>query len=1070
MIELIGKNKFFHINEQICSILRLCAFFVLLIIPTFHASANALLTSETYQNKTLSDTITSHQKYRKIIGVVIDKNGEPIIGASIYVKGTKSGTITDINGKFSIDASDKATLIVSYIGYNTINVKANSKEEMHVQLEENVRDLEEVTVIAYGTQKKVTLTGAIETVNKKEINTTPNVNVQNMLAGKVSGLRIQQKSGEPGNYSTSMDIRGMGTPLIVIDGVIKDISEFQRLEPNDIENVTVLKDASAAIYGLRSANGVVLVTTRRGQSGKAKIEYSTTFGVQSPSGLPAVLNAPQYAELKREQDYNMGRGINATFTAEDVERFKSVKATDWYNEAMKQYAPQIHHNLTASGANDITNYYVSLGYYGDDGIWKSDALNYKRFNIKSNLGFNINKNLKGEVLFSAMSDEKNQPYKDSWEFFKALWLLRPTETPYANNNLNYMQDVNSGLNPLAMMDPNISGYRKLKNKTLNTTFTLNYDVPFINGLSAKFLYSYNYQNSNNKEFKKEYSLYKYDSGSDVYNSVIYNSPSSLVKQTTERIQQLLQLSLNYETTFLKYNKIKALMLFEASKSDFDNIYASRNFDMDAVDQLFAGSNDLQVGTSNPNNVGQFSNMGLVGRLNYDYKSKYIAEFSFREDGSSRFAPGHRWGFFPAASLGYRISEEDFIKKVDALSFINNLKLRASYGLMGDDSSSGYQFLSGYDYPGSSYVFGDKIVQGLGFRSLPNELLSWYTSKTLNLGIDVNLWNGKLTFQTDFFWRNRDGLLGQMNASVPSTIGASLPQENLLSDMTKGFEVTIGHRNKINDFKYSISMNFALTRRMWGERYDESVGVNSMDQWRNKYSNRYADMGWGYSAANSKQFTSNQDIWNSPVQDGHGGITLFPGDWKYKDWNGDGIIDANDMHPIAYENQNGVSNPKMTYGLTLTAEWKGFDANILLQGGAGFNVMYFEQLQYPLCFGGNGLAFFYDRWHQDALGNWIAGTWPTTHDPGQASLNNIQRSEQTTHDASYVRLKTFGVGYSVPKSFIKQIHIESVRLFVNGYNLFTLSKLDFVDPEHPQDAYGYFYPVMKSFDFGLNITF
>lgn len=1014
--------------------------------------------------------LAENDQQQKISGVVRDQSGEPLPGVNVVVVGTNTGTMSNIDGVFNLNVSgdklDKAELKFSLIGFASKNVALKGKTVVNVTLSEDDQILDEVVVVGYGTQKKATLTGAVSTIGTDELTVTPTSNVQNMLAGKLPGVRIQQRTGEPGSYDAKMDIRGLGTPLVVIDGVVREVSDFQRLEANDIESVSVLKDASSAIYGMRASNGVLLVTTRKGESGKTRIDYTGSFGFQNPSGLPDVLDAAQYAELVREADRNMGRGINTTFTEEDVARFRREGGTDWYDLAMKNLVPQTHHNVTASGSGKRTQYFLSFGYYGEDGIWKTGDLNYHRYNIRSNLSFDVTKDLKAELLIGAMSDEKNQPYKDTWEQFKAIWMLKPTETPYANNNESFPNDVMYGLNPLMITDADQSGYKRRINRTLNTTFTLTYKAPFLKGLSAKFLYAYDYKNYQQKEFQKQYTLYKYDREKDVYNSQIYSSPSSIYRKSWEGAQNQLQASLNYERLFAEKHNLKVLFLYEQSAKEEDNLWAKRNFEMDAVDEIFAGSEEEQIGNADAGQIYRVTNMGLVGRVNYDYQSKYLAEVSFRYDGSSKFAKGHRWGFFPSASVGYRISEESFIKEFAPLSFITNWKLRASYGAMGDDGSSSYQYLSGYDYPGASYVFGDVVYKGLGFRGLPNELITWYKSKTLNVGTDLDLWNGMLSAQVDFFWRYRDGLLGKRSGEVPGTIGAELPEENLNQDLYKGFEIVLGHRNKINDFNYSVSLNFALTRRQ-NRHLEEGDAVNSYDRWRNKYSNRYSDMGWAYGS--NGQFTSMEDIWRSPIQDGQGGATQLPGDWKYEDWNGDGIIDDNDVYPNVYEHTNDNGNPKMTFGATIAAEWKGFDVNLLFQGGGGFNVIYFEQLQYPLCFGGNGLAHFYDRYRQDENGNWIPGKWPTTRDAGSYGVN-YARCKQTTYDASYLRLKSVEIGYTIPQHITRKFKVDRLRIFANGYNLFTLSNLDFVDPEHPEGNYGYLYPIMRNFNFGLNLSF
>lgn len=1004
---------------------------------------------------------------RTVSGTVTDQSGEPLPGVNILCEGTTVGTITDISGVYSLSLpANAATLKFSLVGFEAVSVPVGSRTAIDVVMKEETQLIDEVVVVGYGTQKKATLTGAVSSVGSDELTVTPSSNVQNMIAGKLPGVRIQQRTGEPGSYDAKMDIRGLGTPLIVIDGVVRDVADFQRLEANEIESISVLKDASAAIYGMRASNGVFLVTTRRGKEGKTQIDYTGSVGFQNPSGLPDVLDAAQYAELVREADKNMGRGADATFTLEDVARFRQEGGTDWYGLAMNDFVPQTHHNITASGSSERAQYFVSFGYYGEDGIWKTGDLNYHRYNVRSNLGFDITSNLKAEMLVSLMSDEKNQPYKDTWEQFKAIWMLKPTETPYANNNENFPNDVMYGLNPLMITDAGKVGYKTFKNRTLNTTFSLAYNAPFLKGLSAKFLYGFDYSNNQQKEYQKQYTLYNYDAGQDIYTPQSYSSPSSIKRRSWEGLQHQLQASLNYERSFGKRHNLKMLLLYEQSSSEEDNIWAKRNFEMDAVDEIFAGSEEDQIGTADAANIFRVTNMGLVGRVNYDYMSKYIAEASFRYDGSSKFAKGHRWGFFPSFSVGYRISEEDFIKDVAPLSFITNWKLRLSYGVMGDDGSSSYQYLAGYDYPGASYVFGDEVYKGLGFRGLPNELITWYTSRTLNVGTDIDLWNGMLFGQVDFFWRYRDGLLGKRSGEVPGTLGAELPEENLNEDLYKGFEIVLGHRNRVSDFTYSIALNFALTRRL--NRYmQEGDAVNSYDRWRNKYTDRYADMGWAYGSEG--QFTSMEDIWNSPVQDGQGGATQLPGDWKYEDWNGDGIIDDNDVYPNTYEHMNDNGNPKMTFGASITAEWRGLDVNLLFQGGAGFNVIYFEQLQYPLCFGGNGLAYFYDRYHQDENGNWIPGRWPTTRDAGSYSVN-YARCKQTTYDASYLRLKSMEVGYTIPQKITRKFKVDRLRVFANGYNLFTVSNLDFVDPEHPEGTYGYLYPIMRNFNFGVNLTF
>lgn len=370
--------------------------------------------------------LSAQSETTMVSGRVTDTSGEPLIGVSVQVKGTDAGTITDVDGHYRLTTDVRMPLFVfSYVGYKSVEQKAGEDGVLNVVMKESDLQIDEVVVVGYGSQKKATLTGAVSSVGNKEINTSTTSNVKDMLAGKLPGVRVQQRTGEPGNYASKMDIRGFGAPLVVIDGVIRDDAAFQRLDANEIESVSVLKDASAAIYGVRAANGVILVTTRKGSGSKLNIEYTGTVGVQTLSGLPDVLNAWQYAELVREADRNMRRGIDATFTPEDVARFRTEGGTDWYGLTVKKAAPQTQHNVSLNGASERVRYFLSLGYYNEQGIWQTNDLKYDRYNVRANLGFDLAKGLKLDAMLGVMSDNKRQPHKDSWEVFKSIWMLKP---------------------------------------------------------------------------------------------------------------------------------------------------------------------------------------------------------------------------------------------------------------------------------------------------------------------------------------------------------------------------------------------------------------------------------------------------------------------------------------------------------------------------------------------------------------------------------------------------------------------------------------------------------------------
>ena len=429
----------------------------------------------------------------------------------------------------------------------------------------------------------------------------------------------------------------------------------------------------------------------------------------------------------------------------------------------------------------------------------------------------------------------------------------------------------------------------------------------------------------------------------------------------------------------------------------------------------------------------------------------------------RFSIDRQWGFFPAGSVGWRVSEESFFKNSQALAFVNNMKLRASYGKMGDDNSSSYQFLSGYNYPAWGYVFNGQWTNSLGMRGMANPYITWYTAKTLNLGIDADMWKGLLGVQFDLFNRKRDGLLATRNLSLPGTVGAGLPQENLEGDLTKGFEIALTHKNKIGGLNYFISGNMAYSRTRWQYKEIAKSG-NSYQNWTDNSTNRYNDLWWGYGYVGP--FNSYDQAYAAPNQDSKGNSILRPGDSEYVDWNGDGIIDGNDNHPIAMEGY-----PKINYGISIGVNYIGFDLNLGFQGTAQSYVRYPEQLETPLLWERNSLAMFMDRWHlsdpTDPNSAWIPGHYPSTN---TGETTNYASSERLAQNASYLRLKSLEFGYSIPVKILKNSGVQKVRIYFTGYNLLTFTGIKYLDPEHPADSNGYLYPLSKTYNMGISLTF
>ena len=1020
---------------------------------------------------------------RTITGIVIDAAGEPIIGATIVEKksGTPHGVISESDGTFTIQADPQSTLVISYIGYITREVSIGNQTNLTVTLLEDTKALSDVVVVGYGVQKKATLTGSVAAISAKDIVSTKSDNVQNMLTGKIAGVKISQNTSEPGTFTNDFQIRGMGAPLVIVDGVPRD--NFVKLDANEIESISILKDAAAAIYGVRAANGVVLITTKKGSKGTAfQLDYTGFYGFQNMINQPHPLDAIGFMQLQNEKALN-GGSTTLPYPQESFDPYLNgtKQSTNWEAGTMRRQAPQAQHSISATGGTDKITYFVNFGYNKQEGYWKTDDLWYDRYNLRSNISAELVKGLRFDLYLTGMMDEKNQPSTwPTWNLFKGYWTQIPLNPLYLDAEKNYPFFAADGLHPDFVTDASKSGYQNRRQRLFQSNMALEWDIPWISGLKAKGMYSFDYKQEVNKVFNKTFNLYT-DNGDGTYAVAPVNYPSNLAREYYEYIDKMLQASLTYNRLFNKLHNVGALLLYEESNKNSDNFSARREFSMDALDQLFAGNSTNQTAGVNtdPKVFYNYANKALVGRFNYDFMSKYLAEFSFRYDGSSRFAPGHQWGFFPAGSVGWRLSEEAFMKNSKSLSMITNMKIRASYGMMGDDNASSYQFLSGYDYPSGGYVFGGEYVNAFGMRGIANPNITWYTSTVLNLGLDAELWNGRLGVTADVFQRDRANLLNSRAGSLPDYIGASMSQENLESDLTRGVELTLTHQNKIsNDFRYNVSGNIAFARTKWKYKEQARAG-NSYLNWRNNLNNRWNDI-W-FARYVTGRYQSFDEIYAGPIfQNSKGNSMMLPGDLVVKDWNGDGYIDDGDVYPVAYNTaiDKGTTNggmPMINYGLVFGAEYKHFDLNFVFQGTAMSWLRYPEQLEMPLPWNRNGLDIFLDRWHRtDQMDpnctTWVSGYYPSTFRDNGRSDFITPESTFNIQNASYLRLKSLDLGYTLPVRLSGKLGMKKTRVFFSGYDLLTFTGLKYVDPEHTGDDYAYIYPLSQTFNFGFNITF
>ena len=1024
---------------------------------------------------------------RTVSGTVLDTSGEPIIGATVRVEGTTTATVTDLDGAFKIKVAAKQKLRISFVGYkDALLTPSGTSVKVTMQEDQNIMD--EVVVVGYGTQKKATLTGAVSAITNKEMTVTKNESAINMLSGKIPGVRITQMSSQPGKYDNVIDIRGLGDPLIVVDGIARDKDYFGRMDANEIESVSVLKDASAAIYGVRAANGVILVTTKHGtSSGEDKFDVSlqANFGWQNFLYVPHTASAVDHMLLMNEKTFNnfgnnypyrttsvpysydqmlqYSQGLNADGTPHAYDR-----GTDWNNELFDKNVPQKQYNLSVNGSSKKIDYFVNLGFLDHDGNYKSGSLNYNRWNFRSNVDARITDRIKLGVSISGYMDERNEPWtgnSDLWEVYKLAWILRPTAKPYINGEPAWTPEFIEQNNPVATTNSAYVGFYQEKKYNFNGAISLTYDFKYVKGLTAKAYYSYDYNTSNNTSSQNKYYL-RDDTGGQQDR----NMTPALKRWTNPSYGRMMQLSLNYNRKFGDHN-VSALALLEETYNYWE--------DFSAQATMLFKSNYLSIGSSTENQIvsgsaGDMTRRAWIGRVNYDWKGRYLIEFAFREDASSRWSAGHRWGFFPSVSAGWRISEEPWMKKL--VPFLSNLKIRASYGKMGDDAGAGNYPPTSIGYNTNNdygWMFGSGTLVGVTPTSIPNPNLTWYTAKTANFGIDWDLWDGKFGGTFELFQRKRSGLLATSSTVIPGTVGADLPQENLESDMTYGWEISLTHRNRVAGVNYWVSAQISATKNRWDNVLD-NLGDNSYSNWKNrlKASNRNKDI-W-FSIEEGGRYGSYDDIWNNSTPAGSGAL---PGDYYYKDWNGDGQIDWMDEHPMATYNM-----PIFNYGITLGAEWKGIDFSMNWQGAAGvynaYNGVFAEVCPF------NGMAaleFYTDRWHTKNVNDdpwnpnteWVAGLYPATGH----SFTDYETGIQNT---SYLRLKTLEVGYTFPTKWLKPIGIKSLRFYVNAYNLLTFTGVDNIDPERPgsmgingsteNSSVPFRYPVNRTFNVGVNLKF
>lgn len=1010
------------------------------------------------------------QQKTNVSGNVITENNAPLAGVSVNIKGRTGGTTTDMSGKFTLQANKGATLIFSFVGYEPKQVEVGSETDLGtISLVSTTASLGEVVIVGYGTQKKATLTGAVSSVSGEAIQKSVAPNVSNSLAGRLPGLVVVSRTGEPGNDGSLLRIRGVNTlgdnsPLIIVDGIQN--RGLDRIDPSNIESVTVLKDASAAIYGSEAANGVILVTTKRGKAGVPRIQINLNQGESKPTVLPKMADAASYAEMINE--IKLYQGQPAKYTADDIQKYRDGSDpwghpnTDWFKTVIKPWSMQQYASVSLSGGSDKVKYFVSGGTNYQDGIFYHSANYYSQVNFRSNMDANISKNVHLNVDFSGGQSNAHFPGTGIGGDALNTWWALNRQYPYLPafwpNGLPG-PDVEYGQNP-ALTTTSATGYLLDKTYSLQSNIKLDIKIPWVDGLSVSGNVSYDKTILNHKQFEKPWYVYTWDGTSydaDKVPVLVKGqrgvSDARLWQGMTDGNSVTMRALLNYTTSIHDEHNIKVLLGTEKISGASMNFNAFRRyFTSTAIDQMFAGGNALKDNGGTPDPKLNNGRLSYFGRLNYDFEGKYLAEFVFREDGSYVFPKGSQFGFFPGISLGWRVSEENFWK--NNVHVINDLKIRGSWGQTGNDRIDPYQFAANYGYNGT-YTFNQNVVANTSSQvRTPNPYITWEVANQSNIGFDVQMLKNKLTISADYFYNVRSNILWWKSASVPGSAGLTLPQQNFAKVSNRGFEYEVGYHSSSANFTYSVSVNGSYAKNKI-INFDETPGIPDYQKSTGHPMN--ADL--YYQAIGI--FRDQSAVDKYPHKEG-----AKPGDIIFKDVNGDGKIDDVDK---VRDDKTDV--PTFTGGLNINLGYKNFDVAVLVQGAAGAERAYTE-------FSGEAGNFRMDnvvgRWTPDNIDAKKPRAWNRTSQYWMA--DGWPNNTYWVRNSDYMRLKNIEIGYSLPQSLIKKVGIQALRVYASGLNIATLTGLKDFDPESPNTAPGSIwvnsqvYPLNKTYAVGLSVTF
>lgn len=978
-----------------------------------------------------------------VTGTVVDDTDSPLPGVTVQTKDGKTAVVTDANGKFTINVEENTTLVFSFIGFTTQEIAATATP-MAVKLMPQTGSLDEVVVVGYGTQRRETLTGSISRVAGEDLTKNQAVNVTTGLQGRLPGLIVNQRNGVPGSEDLNIVIRGSSTfgnnnPLIVVDGVPRGTGILSTLNPQDIESITVLKDGSAAIYGARAANGVVLVTTKPGARGKTTYNFSYVYGITNPTKIPDMMDAALFSEVVNETYSYLGRAPYKS--AAEIEKYRNgsdpilYPNTDWADISLNRNVPQHRLNFQASGGSDKVRYLLSFGKSSQGSSFKNQPYKYDQYNARVRIDADLSQYLTVGANIAGVFSQRSQP--NGTDFSTTLQANPTLPGIYPNGLLAGGRFDNSPL----LSDRR--GYQQFNNDPITTSFTASFKVPHVNGLVLDASYNYDLRNQFQKNFSTPHYWHVYNTTTQQYDRITSTSPIQLTDRYDRWITTLTNFRISYKTTISKDHNIGAMVGTEQQRNS--NTFLSgtrRNFLSTALPQIDAGGTRPED-FGNGGNASAGALNSFFGRFNYNYQSKYLLEVVFRADGSPNFPKEKRYGFFTNASAGWILSEEKFMRNV---KFVNFLKLRATYGELGNDQVPNYQYLQAFEI-GQNYVFGGSTAPGVFSSFLPNPNITWEVSKKLDFGLNATLFNRMLDVEVTVWNQKRSNILRQPNLSVSGVFGfPRLPDQNIGKVNTSGFEVDLTHRNKVGELSYSINANVAYAR-------SKIVFMDEVPPAQPYQANTGMPLGAGLYYKSDGIFNTQAELDSYPHI-----AAAKPGDVKVLDLNNDGKIDGNDRYIT-----NQSPTPLYVFGLNTGVQYKGFDLTLFFQGQAGAytNDAILDEF---------GLEDLDNAPVYRAINRWTPNNQEGATMPRANNLLPGGATDFFLYNASFVRLKNAELGYTFNGNLIKQIGVRSLRAFVNGTNLLTWSKqIKYRDPELANQSY-LNYPPLRILSFGVNLQF